>query len=330
LYVKLYRVESQRLKQHEICYLAKSIRVGNKVTKARVKLGNAKPTPEEEEKITSTPHPRLEAEILRKQVDAEAKKGAKYLEEDTLRRVEESRHWEHFFRLFLNKTEIEQVETGQEVEYVAGTTAIEGNTFTVQQVDELLQKGVSPSGKSLREINEVQNYLAVAEYRETYRGRVSITFIKRIHAMVMKNIDKESAGYFRRIDTIGIRGLNASVAPSIMIEEELQKLIDNYYLKLAAGMNPFEEAVLFHHEFEVIHPFTDGNGRVGREVLNHMLIRAGYPRLIVRKVHREMYLSALRSGNEGQYPQLVSQFADLLLDYRETLFKSIISQTQNG
>ena len=142
----------------------------------------------------------------------------------------------------------------------------------------------------------------------------------------MSNIDEESAGQFRRIDTIGIRGLDASVAPSIMIEEELQNIIDEYYSNIEAGGNPFEEAVLFHYRFEMIHPFTDGNGRVGREVLNHMLNKAGYPRLIVRRVQREKYLSALRSGNEGQYAKLVSQFADLLLDDRETLFKSIINR----
>lgn len=324
--MKLYRIESQHLKNHQIHYLVKSIRANGKVTKARVKLGNTKPTPQEEQKLTSTPNLQLEAEILRIQVDADAKMGAKFLQADTLRRVEESRHWRHFFNLFLDKTEREQVETGNEVEYVAGTTAIEGNTFTVQQVDELLQRGAPPSGKSLREINEVQNYLKIAEYRRTTHGRVSLLFIKRIHALVMKNIDDESAGRFRRIDTIGIRGVDASVAPSIMIEDELQSLIDEYYSKQGVGENPFEKAVLFHYRFEMIHPFTDGNGRVGREVLNHMLTRLGYPRLIVRRAQREKYLAALRCGNEGQYSELVAQFADLLLDVREALFKSILSR----
>jgi Fic family protein len=322
--VRLYRIESQRLKNHEIYYLVKSIRAGIKVTKARIKLGNIKPTPREEETLTTTPNHGLEAEILRLQVDAETRKHSRYLEADTLRRVEESRHWEHFFKLFLNKAEREQVESGQETEYVAGTTAIEGNTFTVQQVDELLQRGEAPSGKSLREINEVQNYLKVAEYRDNYRGRVTTPFIKLIHALVMLNIDTESAGQFRRIDTIGIRGVDASVAPAIMIAEDLENLIMEYYSKIGAGGNPFEEATLFHYGFEMIHPFTDGNGRVGREVLNHMLSRAGYPRLIVRRPNREKYLSALRSGNEGDSKRLVNQFAELLLDDRETLFKSIL------
>jgi fido (protein-threonine AMPylation protein) len=323
--VKLYRVESQRLRNRAIYYLAKSVRLGKKVKKARVKLGETKPTPIEEKTLTSTPHTQLEIEILRKRVEAEVRKGAKYLEGDALRMVEESRHWEHFFALFLNKTEREEVESGQEIEYVAGTTAIEGNTFTVQQVDELIQRGAAPSGKSLREINEVQNYVQVAEYRKAYTGRVNQLFIKKIHALVMRNIDNESAGKFRRIDTIGIRGLDTAVTPSIMIEEELQSIIDKYYSEVAAGRNPFEEAILFHYRFEMIHPFTDGNGRVGREVLNYMLTRAGYPRLIVRRACREVYLSALRSGNEKRCDLLVAGFASLLFDDRAKLFKSLLN-----
>ena len=324
----LYRIESQRLKNSEIFYLVKSVRLGDNVTKIRVKLGNIRPSLDEERRLVSTPNVELEYKVLSKQVSEDERRGARFLTPDELHRVEESRHWDSFFRMFFTPVEWEQVEAGYEVEYIAGTTGIEGNTLTVQQVDELTQGGAVPSGKSLREINEVQNYIKVGEFRGSIRGRVTIPFIRKLHSIIMDKIDLQSAGEFRRIDNIGIRGVDIAVSPSIQIGEDLEEIIGDYYSRIKAGGNPFEEAVLFHLRFEVIHPFTDGNGRVGREVLNHMLTRAGYPRLIVTRVGREKYLEALKQGNDGRVEVLVSMFVDLLIDERAMLFEGIIKRGQ--
>lgn len=325
LSVKLYRIESQRLKNSEIFYLTKSVRSGDRVSKIRLKIGNVRPLPDEVSRLVSTPRIQLECGARSKQVAEGVRRGSRFLSQRDLQRVEESKHWDSFFKLFLSPVEREQVETGYEVEYIAGTTGIEGNTLTVQQVDELTQRGVTPSGKSLREINEVQNFIKVDKHRLRYRGRVSIPFIRRLHSIIMDGVDLQSAGEFRRRDDIGIRGVDLAVSPSILIEDELKEIIGDYYSGIRAGGNPFEEAVLFHYRFETIHPFTDGNGRVGREVLNRMLTRASYPRLIVKRESREKYLNALRHGNEGRNDLLVSTFVELLIDDRARLFWSIVN-----
>jgi Fic family protein len=110
----------------------------------------------------------------------------------------------------------------------------------------------------------------------------------------MNNIDDESAGAFRRTDLIGIEGCEIRLCPSIEIESELKNIIYHYYTRLDEGYHPFEEAILFHHDFEMIHPFSDGNGRVGREVLNFMLMREGYPKLLLG-YPREDYIQALET-----------------------------------
>ena len=323
--MRLYRIETQRLKSSQIYYLVKDIRVRDKTLKVREKIGETRPIEQEEIMLTSDPNIGLEVKALNKKVSLSVGHyKVRYIESGDLPMLEQTRHWGGFFSLFLTPSENQLLQDEAEVDYVHGTTAIEGNTFTVQQVDDLLRKGVPPSGKSLREINEIQNYLRVRKYCESYTGRITEPFIRRLHALIMDKIDTESAGALRRIDGIGIRGVDIAVTPAILIEEELQRVIDEHSENLMTGWHPFEEAVLFHHRFELIHPFTDGNGRVGREILNHMLTRAGYPRIIFTKAGREKYINALRHGNTGQLDSMVSEFIGLLMDRRAGLFEDIL------
>jgi len=323
--MKLYRIESRRLIKSEIYYLVKDVRIGNTVSKVRLKLGYAKLEAAIETRLTTTPNVDLEVKALEKRLSM-APRRAMYLTQDEQRKVEETRYWAPLFHMFLSPSEYEQAETLHETEYIAGTTAIEGNTLTVKQVDELLHKGISPQGKSLREQLEITNAEKAAKYRQDYMGKVSILFIKRLHALVLENIN-DQAGMFRRIDSIGILGEDFAVTPAIQIEDELLEAISNYYTRVRAGSHPFEEALIFHYRFELIHPFIDGNGRVGREVLRHMLARAGYPDILIWREDRERYLNALRDGNKGKTEQMVKAFSDLLLkDNRGKLFREILSR----
>ena len=70
-------------------------------------------------------------------------------------------------------------------------------------------------------------------------------------------------------------------------------------------MYPLELAFKFHQQFEKIHPFADGNGRVGRMLLNYILIKAGYYPIIIRKTHRNHYLKALQAADIGRYVPLM-------------------------
>ena len=250
----------------------------------------------------------------------------RYLDPQFVISIEEIKYLHKRFTELLSKNEAEAYESNFEYYYVQGTTSIEGNTCSLAEAKDLLEHGIVPHTKSLREINEIQNFKKVKKYRDSYSGKVTVEFIMNLHNLIMENIDDDSCGIFRRTDDIGIIGCDALLCPSCEIENELDQIISFYYEQIKTGYSPFEEAIMFHYFFEMIHPFVDGNGRVGREILNFMLSKNKYPRVLFLGEDRENYLNALKHGNEGKYSLMVNYFAGIIIKQRLSVLKENIEK----
>ena len=324
---KPYRVEVSCPKDaKERYYFVKDVRVGDKKGKVRKYLCSEKvPTYGELEDYRKRFGPELERKAAKKAGELGVLKyNTEFLTTDLLSKLEELKYLYKQFNTLLTVNEQTAYEEKFEVCYIQGTTSIEGNTFTREETHELLYHGVVPSSKSLREVNEIQNFKKVKTYRDTYRGKVTIEFIKNLHSLIVQNIDDESAGMFRRTDDIGIIGCDLQVTPSLIIEDELQRIIDYYYQRSEENYHPFEEAAMFHYFFEMIHPFADGNGRVGREIFNYMLTRSHYPKMLFLGDDRSLYLDGLKRANEDNYSDLVALFANLIISQRmDILLKNL-------
>ena len=316
---KSYRVEvSYPKNSKERYYLVKDVRVGDKKGKVRKYLCSEKtPTYAELDDFRKKYGFELERKAAKKSGELGVLKyKTEFLTADLLSKLEEIKYLYKQFNTLLTVNEQTAYEEKFEVYYIQGTTSIEGNTFTREETRELLYHGIVPPSKSLREVNEIQNFKKVKTYRDTYRGKVTIEFIKKLHSLIVQNIDDESAGMFRRTDDIGIIGCDLQVTPSLIIEDELQRIIDYYYQRVEDNYHPFEEAAMFHYFFEMIHPFADGNGRVGREIFNYMLNRSHYPKMLFLGDDRSLYLDGLKKANEDNYSDLVALFANLIISQR--------------
>lgn len=297
-------------------HLVKDVKVKDRRTKVRVYLGHYEPSAEDVDRFRKDYAYVLEARAAEKRAElSSARYTSKYLTLEQIKTIETIRYYYKAFTSLLTTSEIEVYERNFEIEYVQGTTSIEGNTINRKQTYDLLVNNITPNDKSLREINEVQNFIKVKAYRDSYRsnyGKINLEFVQTLHSLTMSNIDFDLAGAFRRIDDVCIAGCDIPVTPSILIRPELLKLINDYYRQLEKGIHPFEASVMFHYKFELIHPFTDGNGRVGREIFNYMLKKSGYPRLLFLGEDRDIYIRSLKAGNEGKYAEMIEVFADLI------------------
>jgi fido (protein-threonine AMPylation protein) len=197
----------------------------------------------------------------------------------------------------LHPNEIERLEREFDIGYVHSTTSTEGNTCTLSEVTRILENHLTPKGKSLREMYEIRNFEDVLKYRKGYKGTISKKFIIKLHKLVMKDIDHYTLGSFRRIE-VAILGSKTTLTPAIFVEEEMEKLL-KWYHKNKGKRHPVELATEFHVRFEEIHPFTDGNGRVGREIFNLMITRAGFPSFNFDVKFRDEYLDGLEEGQKG-------------------------------
>ena len=124
--------------------------------------------------------------------------------------------------------------------------------------------------------------------------------IKQLHAVVTKKLNIP-AGFKKENIVVN----NKQTTEPKLVREEIKKLFV-WYKNSKHTLHPFERALVFHNRFEHIRPFTDGNGRVGRLILNWMLLKEGFGVILFKNRSRTAYFSALNKGDEGRYRNLLT------------------------
>jgi Fic family protein len=182
-----------------------------------------------------------------------------------------------------------------DVELTYTSNAIEGNTLTHRETAEVIEHGITIGGKPLKDhLEAVDHYDAVQLMREIASSSAPIgeNTICRLHARVVARSRPEIAGvyspYARRI-----AGSPAVFPNPIKVPELMEQL----GRKLEQALNTPEAAFDAHFQLTAIHPFSDGNGRTARLLMNLILIRGGYPPISVRPEDRKRYLDALEHGS---------------------------------
>jgi Fic family protein len=194
------------------------------------------------------------------------------------------------------------------------STAIEGNTLTLQETANLLFEHITPT-KNLREINEVLNHKNAIDHIIEYDGDITKKFICDIHKLVVRDtLDPEledQIGRYRE-HQVYIRGVEWVPAPPEQVPNDMRNLL-SWYTRNKKKLHPLVIATYFHVGFELVHPFVDGNGRVGRLLLNFILHKNGYPMVNIPNIQKNRYYSVLNEAQvEGNLRPMVEFIIELL------------------
>jgi Uncharacterized conserved protein len=182
--------------------------------------------------------------------------------------------------------------------FTYNTNAIEGSYIESKEVKDILREDKWPEGKSKEDIAETYGVAEAIDYIRATEEHISLELIREIHRTVFKN-SKSFAGEFRK-KGIEVAVVNAQGniihrgAPSEYITRLLKELVA-WYKSNRAEYPPLVLAAVVHNQFEIIHPFQDGNGRVGRILLNNILLKNGLPPLNIELRNRREYYSALQA-----------------------------------
>lgn len=218
------------------------------------------------------------------------------------------------------------------------STALEGNTLVIREVEALLEQGRAIGAKPLKEYMEVKGYGDAASwvYNQAHYGDapttgelVTLTELRQIHVAVMNPVwqvaphpdasEREAPGNFREHD---IRPFDGGMTPPSwpLVAARVQDWLELANasadeLRNRTHAEPLPELLaVLHNEFEQIHPFLDGNGRAGRLILNLLLVRLGYPPIVVMKQQRTTYLAAMQRADDGEPGLLGEVLARAMLD----------------
>jgi Fic family protein len=201
---------------------------------------------------------------------------------------------QRYYKALVGKESLIKLIAETEVsEQVYNSNAIENSTLSLEDTDKILMQIELDRYISEREIFEAKNLARVVEYIEKKALEKELDFdvILILHKMLTSNIRDDIAGRFRKPDEWVKVGNHIAPNP-VEVVERLQKVLTEY--KAHSDESIARRIAKFHLGFEYVHPFVDGNGRIGRVLNNYLLMRDGYVSINIKFIDRQMYYNAFR------------------------------------
>jgi Fic family protein len=234
-----------------------------------------------------------------------------------LEQIDKLKGWLDSFRP-LAPIIVEELKKLYDVQFTYNSNAIEGNTLTQSETELVLSKGITVGGKTLIEHLEVIGHKDAIDYVETLAQQaqgIGEWEIKQIHNLILRKIVPEEAGRYRQLD-VKAAGTNYLYPAHYLISQLMSEFVNWLNSKEAQNLHSLEYATLAHYRFVSIHPFRDGNGRTARLLMNLLLLRAGYPIVIISNQERNDYINAIGYGQSNQDD--TSRLLDLVLNATKT------------
>ena len=197
------------------------------------------------------------------------------------------------------------------------SNAIEGNTLTQSETQIVVEKGITIGGKPLKDHLEAINHVEAIDFIRDLaieERTISEWDIRQIHGLVCKG--ERGAGAYRTVNVMAAgsnyRYPDALAKPplcGILLPELMQGFGE--WLQSAPALHPVELAAEIHYRLVTIHPFSDGNGRTARLLMNLSLLRTGYPIAVIKTEERSGYIDAIvawqSNGDDTHLKEMIAK-----------------------
>ena len=176
------------------------------------------------------------------------------------------------------------------VKFTYNTQRIEGSMLSLKDTSLLLEDGITPTSRPIVDVREAEAHRTV--FLDAIREKcLSMDLVLGWHRRLFEDTKKDVAGKIRDYN-VGVSQSKFAPPPHQAVGGLIKDFFEWYDADKAA-LNPVELAALVHLRFVTMHPFGDGNGRVSRLMMNHVLYRSGYPMMDIEYRNRKSYYNAL-------------------------------------
>jgi len=212
------------------------------------------------------------------------------------------------------------IDEAEAPESVYNSNAIENSTLTLKETEKILLDMEVSRDVSLREVYEAKNLARVIGYIRN-KGKETETnkeIILLLHQMLIGGIDDTIAGRFRKLGEYVRVGTHVAPAP-----EHVEKMIETIITEYTGDLSNYflDKIAKFHLDFETVHPFCDGNGRIGRVLICFQLQHLGLPIIIIRDREKKEYYEAFGEYRDKKNTKIMEKVISLAL--MESLHKRI-------
>lgn len=201
------------------------------------------------------------------------------------------------------------------IKFTYNSNRIEGSKITLKETARLLEDGISPKNRPLKDVKETEAHKKVFYHMLDYKKDLDLSIIMYWHKLLFKEAEPEIAGKIRR-HNVAVAGSKAEFPFPAELEILLREFM-RWYKK--AKLHPVELAALAHLKFVSIHPFTDGNGRISRILMNFILNKNRFPMIDIPYVNRDTYYTALERSQVKKIERIFVQhiIKKYLKEYRK-------------
>ncbi len=291
-------IEKQKHGDYTYYYLVKSFRVSpTQVRKVRIFLGPSVP-----------PKEKLQGMLVELEKKAPKPYSAEQLDSGLIEQLEDLHASSVIFKSFPD----DAIPKDFVVRFTYNSNAIEGNPLTLRETALVMADKIAPQGTGTDAVIEAMNGQDAWEFARSYKGQLHEAFIRQLQYQVTKNTVCRIQGEYRD-SHVGISGSEWKPPEPREVPAQMKKLCRAYSQK-RKRLHPVELAGWVHNQLVQIHPFTDGNGRTSRLVLNWILMKNRFPPVIIFVKNKQEYYSVIGAGDAGDEKPFANFLARQLME----------------